>query len=81
MSKATDTPFPALLEALRARLDLVADRAFYERDAAGHLAALRNATGRLDEIISRLPADTDPHLRHYLSNQSYLKAVAWLESQ
>ena len=69
----------SLHAAVKARLDIVADHAFRDRDAAAHLEALKAAAGRLDALIGSLPANTDPTLRHYLERQSYTKALAWLE--
>jgi len=65
--------------AVKARLDIVADHAFRDRDAAGHLDALKAAAARLDALVASLPPDTNPELRHYLERQSYTKALAWLE--
>ncbi len=70
-----------LLEALRARLDVVADHALRDRDPATHLAKLKQAAVRLDALVAALPADCDPALRHYLERQSYTKALAWLEER
>jgi hypothetical protein len=69
----------SLHTAVKARLDIVADHAFRDRDAAAHLEALKAAAARLDALVSSLPANTDPTLRHYLERQSYTKALAWLE--
>jgi hypothetical protein len=69
----------SLHTAVKARLDIVADHAFRDRDAAAHLEALKAAAGRLDTLVASLPANTDPTLRHYLERQSYTKALAWLE--
>jgi len=68
-----------LHNAVKARLDLVADHALRDRDPAAHLAALKAAAQRLDAEIAGLPSDTDPTLRHYLERQSYTKALAWLD--
>jgi hypothetical protein len=65
--------------AVKARLDLVADHGFRDRDAAGHLSALKSAAEKLDSEVARLPAKTDPMLRHYLERQSYTKALDWLQ--
>jgi hypothetical protein len=65
--------------AVKARLDIVADHAFRDRDAAAHLEALKSAAATLDGLVASLPPDTDPNLRHYLERQSYTKALAWLE--
>jgi hypothetical protein len=65
--------------AVKARLDIVADHAFRDRDSAAHLEALKSAAATLDGLVTSLPPDTDPNLRHYLERQSYMKALAWLE--
>ncbi|MGH8048933.1 MAG: hypothetical protein ACREKL_16955 [Chthoniobacterales bacterium] len=70
-----------LRDALQGRLDVVADRALYERDPAGHLEKLRDASAALDRIVNELPGDADPTLRHYLERQSYVKALDWLAAQ
>jgi hypothetical protein len=67
-----------LLRALLNRLDVVADRELYQRDPAGHLAALRSAAEELDKLLKQLPGDAPPTLRHYLERQSYVKAVEFL---
>jgi hypothetical protein len=71
----------ALHAAVKTRLDIVSDHAFRDRDAAAHLDALKSAASQLDNLITQLPPDTDPTLRHYLERQSYMKALAWLEEQ
>jgi len=68
-----------LKEAVQARLDMVADHALRDRDAAAHLKALQSAGSHLDSLVAQLPPDTDPTLRHYLERQSYTKALAWLQ--
>jgi hypothetical protein len=70
-----------LRDALRRRLDVVADRALYQRDAAAHLAQLREASAELERLGRSLPDDADPVLRHYLERQSYVKALDWLDAQ
>ena len=65
--------------AVKARLEIVADHAFRDRDVAAHLEALKSAAATLDGLVAGLPPDTDPNLRLYLKGQSYMKALAWLE--
>lgn len=77
MSEAN--PFAALAAALRERRALIADRAFYERDAAAHLAALQGVSERITALQHQLPAPVDPRLAHYLERCSYDKALALLE--
>jgi len=37
--------------------------------------------GKLDELAAKLPKDSDPNLRHYLSKKSYQKARLFLEGK
>ncbi|MFM8365657.1 MAG: hypothetical protein ACKOAS_10980 [Verrucomicrobiota bacterium] len=76
--KNPDPIFEALLAALKERLAIVADHEWRDRDAAGHLEGLKAAAGRLDALVSNLPAGIDPTLRHYLERQSFTKARDWL---
>lgn len=70
--------YQELLNAVTARLDVVADHELRQNDPAAHLAELRKAASTLDRLVAGLPPDTDPTLRHYLERQSYLKAQEWL---
>ncbi len=76
----TAVDLDALRAALERRLEVVADRDFYARDAAGHLAALQAASSEVDRLAAELPEDANPTLRHYLERQSYVKAVDWLKN-
>ena len=69
-----------LRDALRERLRIVADHELRDRDPQAHLDQLKAAASRLDAAITQLPAQCDPELRHFLQRQSYVKALAWLES-
>ena len=73
--------FSELREAVRARLDVVADHALRDSDPAAHLEKLKQAAVRLDSLVAGLPSDCDSMLRHYLERQSYTKALAWLEER
>ena len=75
-----ESMYPALRDAVKARLDVVADAALRERDSAAHLEALKRAAAALDTLVDQLPADADPMIRHYLERQSYTKALDWLEA-
>jgi hypothetical protein len=73
--------FSDLRDALQERLRIVANHDLRDRDPQSHLHQLKLAASRLDTAIAQLPSQCDPDLRHYLSRQSYLKALAWLENQ
>ena len=70
----------ALADALKKRLALVADRAFYQRDPAAHLAELQEVSGRITALAAQLPPPVDPQLAHYLQRCSFDKALAFLEA-
>lgn len=70
-----------LRDALRHRLSVVGDRAFYERDPAGHLEALKAASAEVERLARELGVAADPQLRHFLERQSYVKALDFLDAQ
>lgn len=69
-----------LAHLLRRRMEVVADRAFYERDPEGHLKALQEVSRELDQNVEQLNHELPPQLRHYFERQSYQKALDYLES-
>ena len=70
----------ALAQALRARLEAIADHGLRDRDTAAHLKKLQEASEAIEASAAALPRVTvDPHLRHYLERRSYDKALAWIE--
>ena len=73
------TPESALIAALEERLQIIADRAWYSRDAAGHLAALQVVSQRIGSLSLSLPAPVDAQLRHFLERSSFDKALAHLK--
>ena len=80
VNDSTD-PLPALADALRKRLAVIADRAFYQRDPPAHLAALQAASERITVLAAQLPPGLDPQFAHYLQRCSYDKALAFLEAR
>ncbi len=78
-SAKNDRPeFSALAEALRKRLEVIADRDWFARDSAGHLEALKSVSERIERLSAALPSPVDPQLRHYLERRSYDKALEFL---
>lgn len=65
---------------LERRLAVIADHAWRDRDPAGHLDALREASEALTVWTREHRAEVDPQMRHFLANASYQKALAWLEN-
>ena len=76
---ASTTIYRELADALRQRLTVIRDRAFYERDPQEHLRQLQAASERITDLQGRLPAPVDPQLAHYLQRCSYDKALSWLQ--
>lgn len=70
-----------LADLLRERVAVIADHAWRDRDAAGHLEALQAVSEKISAWTFAHRAEVDPQLRHYLGNASYQKALAHLEAQ
>ena len=65
---------------LQRRLDLIADHAFRDRDAAAHLEALKNVSEEIVAEHQRLRAQFPPRLNHFLTQASFSKALEYLDS-
>jgi hypothetical protein len=79
MSHPATAPFSELAAALRARLEVIADRELYVRDPAAHLEELKRASARIEIAAAALPRPVNGELAHFLNGCSYQKALAWLE--
>ncbi|MFT4176817.1 MAG: hypothetical protein QM627_09170 [Luteolibacter sp.] len=64
-----------LTSLLQARLDLIADHSWRDRDPAAHLQALAEISEKIHEWTRQHRTSLDPTLRHYLANASYQKAL------
>jgi hypothetical protein len=64
---------------LQKRIDLIGDHAFRDRDAEGHLAALREVSEALDANFQTLKPQLPPRLRHFMEQASYSKALEYLK--
>jgi hypothetical protein len=69
-----------LIELLRRRVAIIADHDWRDRDAAGHLAALKEVSEKISAWTLTHRPEVDAQLRHYLANASYQKALAHLEA-
>ena len=78
--KAMNDTYRALVEALRERLAIIADRSAYQRDPAAHLEQLQAVSERIVALRVALPAPVNPQLAHYLDRSSYDKALAFIEA-
>ncbi|MDP3851348.1 MAG: hypothetical protein Q8Q59_12645 [Luteolibacter sp.] len=70
-----------LIQLLRRRESIIADHAWRDRDAAGHLAALQAVSEEITAWGEAHPQVIDARLRHYLSNASFAKALAHLQAE
>ncbi len=68
-----------LIDLLRNRVALIADHAWRDRDASGHLEALKEVSEKISAWTREHRGEVDPQLRHYLANASFQKALAHLE--
>lgn len=66
---------------LRQRLAIIADHALRDRDPAQHLESLKQVSLQIDSCAAQWQRDLPGQMRHYLTNASYQKALAWLEEQ
>lgn len=75
-----DANLAALRDALQRRVDVVADRELYARDPAEHLAELKLASEKVDDLAGAVVAGggAAPMLAHFLERQSYSKALDFL---
>jgi len=73
------TSLDSLRSLLQRRLDLIADHAFRDRDAAAHLEALKQVSEELGAEHLKLRARLPPRLNHFLTQASFSKALEYLD--
>lgn len=66
---------------LKQRLDIISDHGFRQRDAQGHLTALREVSESIDSTYQALRPQLAPRLRHFMEQASYTKALEYIEQQ
>ena len=69
-----------LAVALRERLAVIGDE-HSRREADKHMARLREASEKIDNLAAALPKPVDPQLAHFLQRKSYDKALEFLEGR
>ena len=69
---------PELADLLRQRIAVISDHAWRDRDAAGHLEALKDASEKITAWTAAHRTELDTQLRHFLTNCSFDKALAHL---
>lgn len=65
---------------LHRRIAIIADHSWRDRDASDHLAALKEVSEEISAWALAHRTGLDARLRHYLTNASYQKALAHLET-
>ena len=70
-----------LIRLLRQRESIIADHDWRDRDAAAHLAALKEVSEQISAWSEANQAGLDARLRHYLANASFAKALAHAEAE
>jgi hypothetical protein len=68
-----------LADLLRRRRTIIADHAWRDRDAAGHLAALIEVSEAIAATGEELRGEIHPRLDHFLRQCSFEKALAFIE--
>ena len=74
-----DQYYVGLAEALRDRLAVVADHQQRDQNPEAHLTRLKQASELIEQLRSRLAANADPMLVHYLGRMSLSKALEFVE--
>ena len=72
--------FPELAKALEARLAVIADHQFRDRDPEAHLEALKQASEAIVSWHEAHRNEIDGNLDHFLTGASYQKALLYLET-
>ena len=72
--------FPDLAKLLEARIAVIADHEFRDRDPEAHLEALKNVSGAIVSWHETHRSEIDGNLDHFLAGASYQKALLYLET-
>ncbi len=72
--------FPDLAKLLEARITVITDHEFRDRDAAAHLEALKSVSEEITSWHETHRGEIDGNLDHFLTGASYQKALLYLES-
>lgn len=74
------TDLASLRALLQRRIDLIADHAFRDRDAAAHLEALKTVSEEISAEHQKHRTALPPRLNHFLTQASFSKALEYLDS-
>ena len=72
--------FPGLAKLLEARVDVIEDHEFRDRDPEAHLEALKNVSEAIVSWHKAHRGEIDGNLDHFLTGASYQKALLYLET-
>ena len=71
--------FDKLKYLLRKRIEIIVDHEFRDNDPNAHLIALKEISESIEKHHHELRKEISPQLEHFLNNQSYNKALKFLE--
>ena len=72
--------FPDLAELLKARVAVIADHGFRDRDPEAHLESLKSVSEAIVSWHEAHRGEIDGNLDHFLTGASYQKALLYLET-
>lgn len=72
--------YASLVQALRERLEVIADREAARSDPAAHLERLKSVSEKIVMLQGQLPSPIDSQLQHFLQRCSYDKALGFIEN-
>ncbi len=72
--------FPDLAKLLEARITVIADHEFRDRDPEAHLETLKRVSGAIVSWHEAHRGEIDGNLDHFLTGASYQKALLYLET-
>lgn len=72
--------FPDLAKLLEARITVIADHEFRDRDPGAHLEALKSVSEAIVSWHEGHRSEIDGNLDHFLTGASYQKALLYLET-
>lgn len=69
-----------LITLLRRREAIIADHQWRDKDSSSHLEALKEVSEAISQWPDQHQGHIDAKLKHFLTNASYAKALAHLQS-
>ncbi|MFT6378728.1 MAG: hypothetical protein ACJA16_002901 [Akkermansiaceae bacterium] len=72
--------FPDLAKLLEARISVIADHEFRDRDPGAHLEALKSVSEAIGSWHKAHRSEIDGNLDYFLTGASYQKALLYLET-